>query len=670
MKKLLFIVSLLFIFSCSKDELQLSPIIETKAAVVLGERGVSLVGEIHKLRYETNYGFVISDYKGGTTLMNNNMVINKYGTANGEYSIDYRNGLVEGKTYYFNAFVAYDGDFLFGEEKSFVSNGSASPIITEVIPSIAHVGDTINIEGKYFSKDFKLYFNDKEAEVLFKTDTLTKAIVPFDYYREEPYNRLSLKKSTGEITFFNEFSMFIPEVISVEPYYAYENDTIRIIGKHFNLENEQNRLSMGVFNDYSNIEILESSRTEIKFVNTGWFYELYPRMRLKSQFQTLDFNDKFQAKLPNITGVSPTCMSYGENITVYGEDFPRTGTSFNSQFSLSIGGVNFSAVTISRDHITLNVEDNFYTDFLLEDIVIEYLGETITYEIELCVDEPWIKVSFDNPQHQPHNYQNETYGVVSQSNNTFLTVGKLNTDNYHFESVLNEQLPVAIRYGKLRAWHENKLYHYSTSPTENKFYGYNFLNGTLEELSPFPGAQRVNGLMACVGDYIYLGLGRSYTYEPFDDIWRYSIAEDTWEFVLTYPGINTNQDAITDPLTFVFEDRLFFGGINGNNQSNLFWELDLNTFALLPKANVPIPSAHGLKGATIGTKGYFESFYLYEYDLLNDQWLIHEDIQGIGFLYPNMNQSLFTHNGNLFRSITTSSPYYKLLFKMNMNYLE
>jgi len=437
----------------------------------------------------------------------------------------------------------------------------------------------------------------------------------------------------------------------------------------FNLINEQNILSMDVFGNYSSLEIIESSRTEIKFINAGWFYDLYPKMRLKSQFQTIDFNDKFQAKLPIITD-APDCLSYGETATIYGEDFPRVGSNFNSQFNLQIGGVSFSAASIYRDSIVLNIDDGFYTDFILEDVVIQYLGEIITYEKEICVDEPWIKVSFDNPQHQPHNYQNETYGIVYQNNNNFITVGKLNTETYHFESVINEQLPEYIRYGNLRAWHEDKMYHYDTFSDINEFYSYNFLNGNVTELAPFPGTRRVNGLMTCVGDYIYLGFGINSTFQSFNDLWRYSIANNTWEFMLTYPGINTYQDAITEPLTFAFENRLFFGGTNSNDNSNLFWEIDLNTFSLLPKSNVPITDASEKKGVTLDSKGYFEFGYLYEYDLLNDQWIIHEDINGIGFVYPDSIESLFINNGNFYRSVTTSSPYHTLLLKMNMIYLE
>lgn len=80
--------------------------------------------------------------------------------------------------------------------------------------------------------------------------------------------------------------------------------------------------------------------------------------------------------------------------------------------------------------------------------------------------------------------------------------------------------------------------------------------------------------------------------------------------------------------------------------------------------------SNGLKGVTLGSKGYFESQFLYEYDLLNDQWVTHEDINGVGNVYSDSGQSLFINNGEIYRSVTTTAPYYNLLLKMNMSYLE
>lgn len=665
-KKILLFLGVMLIFSCSKDETPPDPSVETVDAILLEDGGVRLVGKMNNMEFNVRHGFLISFYKGGTEYMDIQIIKKEVGLVNGEYSFEIRNELVKEKTYYFSAFFEYNGKTYLGKEMSFVSNGSASPVINEVAPLKAHVGDTITVTGRDFSYDFKVYFNNREAEVLVQTDSLFKTVVPFDSSRDEPFTNLSLQKSTQETTVFEGFSMYTPVIHSVVPFKAHERDTITIIGDHFNLKNEQNKLSMDVLGNYSNLEIVESSRTQIKFVNHGWFYDLYPKMKLKSQFETLEFNDQFRAKLPKVTD-TPDCISYGKTATIYGEDFPRVGYNFSPQFELRIGGVSFSAVNIYRDSIVLNIHDDYYPDFNLEDVVIQYLGETITYETGICINEPWLKASSASPLHPLHTYRDETYGVISD-HNISITVGRLNTETNRFERVLNQSLPEAVHYG-LRAWDEDKMYHYDISPNNNKFYSYNFLNGNLKELAPFPGAHRVNGLMARVGDYIYLGLGRNNVYDPFDDLWRYSIPNDTWEMILTYPGIETYEDAITEPLIFAFEDRLFFEGAEAIDNSALFWELDLNTFALIPKSNIPYTPSNSLKGTTMGSKGYFENGYLYEYDLYTDHWITHQDIEGTGYVYDS-GGSMFTNNGIIYRSVTTGTPYYTLLFKMNMRFLE
>ena len=79
--------------------------------------------------------------------------------------------------------MAYTSNkFVFGEEKSFIANGSSAPYITEVIPNKAHVSDTITIKGKYFSKNFNVFFDEVQTnKLIIKSDTLIKCIVPTNF---------------------------------------------------------------------------------------------------------------------------------------------------------------------------------------------------------------------------------------------------------------------------------------------------------------------------------------------------------------------------------------------------------------------------------------------------------------------------------------------------------
>ncbi len=616
MKKLILLLFLFPFYSCEKDD---GPIVlETVDAVMLEEGGVELFGKIQNLKQEASYGFIVSQNADAEIFNSNRILISEFGSNPGGFSKLVKNDLIDGQTYYYKVFLTLNGITRFGEEKSFISNGSAPPKILEVTPQPAYTGDTIQIKGKYFSDNYKLYLNNREIQLLTKTDTLAKAIILYLSFREEPFDNLKIRKSTSESSVFEDFELFKPEIISIEPYQAHENDTITITGNHFDVIKVQNKLSMlNSWGNYEPMHILESSRTQIKFVVPNSFYHVFPKMRLKSHYHSIDFDDKFRVIAPEITSF-PECLKYGEQYTITGENFPYI-------MKFSIGDYQYTAQAISENETVFTFELDVFTDFTLSDVTIDLYGEPVVYEADICIDESWIKVKDGVSAIEPHRYQNETYAIFSPGIYSSPTIAKFNENTYEFESVLNQSLPNSIS-GSVRTWHDDKLYYYDTN--DEFFYSYNFLTGQVTSLSPFPGMPRTRCFITAVGDYIYLGFGQNIQnyHNPPDDIWRYSIINDSWEFVLTFPGINFGQDSIRHPLVFAFDDRLFFSGRNSNNESNKLWEVDLNNFNLIQRADVPFNDPSGQLGVTVGNKGYFESFHLYEYDVQNDQWTKHTDI--------------------------------------------
>jgi hypothetical protein len=659
MKKLVILLFVSILFSCEKDD---GPIVlETVDAVLLEGGGVELFGKIENLKQESNYGFTISPTSDAEFYNSDKILISEFGPNPGEFSMSLKNELEDGRTYYYKTFLNLNGVTRTGEEKYFISNGSASPEILEVNPESAYIGDTIRISGQHFSNNFKLYFNEIEIDLITKSDTLAEAVVPYLAFREEPFDNLKIRKSTSESAVFEDFELFKPEVVSVEPYQAHENDTITITGNHFDLIKEQNKLSMlDSWGYYQPLQILESSRTHIKFVIPNSFYNVFPKMRLQSQYNTIDFDDKYRVIPPVVTNF-PECLKYDEQYTITGEHFPFF-------MKLLIGDYEYTAQAISENEAIFTFEKDIFTDFNLGNLSIDLYGELITYDTDICIDEPWINVGAEQVFNKTHKYQNETYAIVSQVYNSPPTVAKFNEGLFQFESVLDQPLPQVISFGS-KTWHQDKLYNYDTN--DEHFYSYNFLTGVVTQLSPFPGVPRNGCFITTVGDYIYLGFGQDNTnyYNPPDDIWRYSINSDVWEFVLTFPGIDFHHDKIEDPLVFAFDNRLFFSGRNSNNQSNKLWEVDLNDFSLIQRADVPINGSSKKRGITVGDKGYFESFYLYEYDLVNDQWTQHTDINLAEQVYPTQMESFFYHSGNFYRTVYSSYFNNFPMFKMNMDYL-
>ena len=670
MKKIVVLFFIVSIFSCTKEPDETANnnnvSVNTVEALNIGEGGVTLKGTIQGVGLPLNYGFIVATYQGGT-YDNTSNFISLNGTFNGAYSMDIRDNLIKGETYHYNAVAYANNEFIFGDEKTFISNGNTIPKIESVIPDIAHISDTITISGKYFSSNPLVFFDEIQANTIVKNDSVIKAIVPYGSNGIQPFTSIKVKKQTSEETLFNGFSLYKPEVISIEPSTAYETDTLVIKGNHFDIEPTRNLLTMDVFGNDWRLQITSSSRTEIIVAGgVGAFYEVFPKFKLKSQHQTIAFNDKLKALMPTITG-APDCIKYGRATTIYGENFPRaSGNSFSSEFSLKIGNKSLAAQAIYRDSIVLNIDDGFYEDFMLKDVTINYLGEKIVFEKDICLDEPWIKVSYDTPI-LTHSYQNEIYGIVYQNNNTFVTIGKFNIDNYTFESVNGAQIPVEVRYGPLKTFSGSKLYHFSTAPTTKAFTSFDFLTNQLVELAPFPGENRVNGLIAATGDFIYMGLGATVTNQYFSDIWKYSITNNTWEKILDFPGISSYTEAKITPLTFVIDNKIYIGAGQPNGYYSDFWELNTNTNILTAKAYIPTPISGVNKGTNLGSKGYFESGYLYEYNELNDTWKIYNDIDGLGFRYPGEGQSMFNHQGIIYRHLTGTSS---ILFKLNSLYLD
>lgn len=385
-------------------------------------------------------------------------------------------------------------------------------------------------------------------------------------------------------------------------------------------------------------------------------------MRLKSQYHTLDFDDKYRVIAPEITSF-PECLKFNEQYTITGQNFPFL-------MNFTIGDYAYTAQSISENEAIFTFEKDFFTDFNLGNLSLDLYGELITYDNEICIDEPWIKVGIAQVLNKTHNYQNETYAIVYPGYyNSSRTIAKFNENTFEYESVLNQSLPDLVNNGSLKTWHEDKLYHYDSN--DEFFYSYNFITGQVTQLSSFPGTPRTECFITTVGNYIYLGFGRDIQnyHNPPDDIWRYSIANNTWEFVLTFPGINFGQDRIVDPLVFAFDNRLLFSGRNSNNQSNTLWEINLNDFSLIQRADVPVNGSSEKRGITVGNTGYFESFYLYEYDSVNDEWKVHLDINLSEQVYPSQLESFFYQSGNFYRTINSSFYDYFPMYKMNMDYL-
>jgi hypothetical protein len=306
MKKIVYFFTIIFAFLSCTEEDTLPPnnndvSIKTISHSLNNDGGVTLVGEISNVEVPIDYGFLISTQEEGT-YVNNYSTNSKLNTGiyNGQFSKEFRSDLFQGTTYYYNTIVLKNGEYIFGKEQKFISNGSASPQIKSVIPNIAHLGDTITINGLYFSKRSEVFFNELKSYPLISNDTLIRCIVTNNQninIESLPNLEIKIKNSTQNETIYKDFSLYTPRIDSVRPFNVFLGDTITIHGDHFSTATTGNRLYLK--NDQgspSYYSLLKAGRKELVFI-MGNTQAYEPEIQLESQHQTISVENKFKLVL-------------------------------------------------------------------------------------------------------------------------------------------------------------------------------------------------------------------------------------------------------------------------------------------------------------------------------------------------------------------------------------
>lgn len=649
-----FLGTLLFILifaTCAKDNTELPVneiglVIETVSHKNIGTGGVVLTGKIQNLTEVLDYGFVLTTFQGSTNTTTQNIEFNS-GSPQGEYTSVITAGLVEGTTYYYNAVVRSNGKYFYGEEKSFVSNGSARPVIEKIEPQKACLSDTITINGKFFSDMPKVYFGPIESIPFMKSDSVIKCVVPvpsMDLLPLDPYENLKIINTSGQEKTSEQFSLHTPKIDSVLPRKVHDLDTLRIYGSYFDRAITSNTLTTEFEGITYSYEILEATRNKL-LAKPMHLRELTPELRLNSQLQTIPI--ELEVLRPEITGLSKNCLSFGEDMTIYGTNFPVS----EYEPVLKFGQTYIWPQIKTKDSIVFALGDQVYDDFEDNYISVIHLDQEIKGTDPVCISEPWLKIDRDTDLAYPsltHYYNNEIF-VFTKGWNFGSLENKLlryKKGTREFEEVTENWVPEKLTqyFGTRNEFNNSKLYSYYfyTSGDDKFFSSYDIFTNEEEVLANFPGDDRDYGLMVSVGDYIYLGLGATYQNEYKTDIWRYSVTGDSWEQVLTdFPGIDSYETCKTRPMVFTLGDKIYIGSGQPVDSKLDFWELDTSTHQLTAKADMPIATSLYFKyqSTTIGNKAFFQNGSLYEYDSAQDLWKAHETngetYQNAGYLNDN-----------------------------------
>lgn len=114
-------------------------------------------------------------------IINSDRVVRTGNLPSDGFSETISSALEEGTQYYVRAFVQTDEYLVYGQNITFVSQGSQAPIISSISPNRAAVGDIITIKGERFSyrRDQNIVaFNNELAGITLATDTLLQVRIP------------------------------------------------------------------------------------------------------------------------------------------------------------------------------------------------------------------------------------------------------------------------------------------------------------------------------------------------------------------------------------------------------------------------------------------------------------------------------------------------------------
>ncbi|TNJ47128.1 IPT/TIG domain-containing protein [Tamlana fucoidanivorans] len=662
-----FSIILLTFSSCQKDE-NLPPnnnnvYITTLDYKLLDGGGVSLTGKIGNVELPIDYGFIISTIENDTYNSNSQAKF-LTGIHNGDFTLDFKSNLREGITYYYNTITFKNGEYVYGNEKSFISNGSANPQIESVEPNKAHLGDTITINGKNFSKSPQVFFNTWSSEALIGNDTLIKCIVinkPEHNVEKLPFVELKVRSFTSNETIYDEFALHTPVVDSIRPYEAFPGDTITIYGNHFNRKSHGNRLIISQNTGTSAYpEVIKASQKELQFViRRISTYE--PSITIESQSQTIIAKKKFKHILPTISSISKNTVKYGEKLVVYGSNFPNKNSYTNDTLRYKLGSKQMSFFENYRDSLVIDMNSSFdYEGFIINGLSINFFGNDIKLDEKITLDENYVRASFNTDNIIGYGTINEDLYAVAYPysfNDKYLI--KFNKEVNNFEKLYpNDYLSKAPK-GFNFSFHGTKFYSFNNNTGTLKFYSYDIFTNQENELEPFPGEQRFNPFMAVVGDYIYYGLGDT-TIDGINDIWRYSINTNQWEFVLNLPEIETFDKAKVRPLSFSIDSKLYIGGGQNDFKPQLldFWEIDTNTNLAAKKADLPITISQRIEGINIDGKGHFDyGGSTYIYDPSTNSWSIKPtgiNFNGFNKHFLETENFVFSKEGNYIIKIKKS----------------
>lgn len=666
-------IYILTLFACKKDKPEVIPpvnlpAIEAKSATTYPDGGVTLQGAVNEIPPGiTDFGFLLSTDSLFTTYREIYKATSAI--ALGTFKIDINTNIEKGKTYFYAPYsITGNNIFKIYKYKSFTSSGSKRVRVGSISPLRADIGDTITIQGKYFSQNL-LYvkFGIQYATLFLHNDSTLKFAVPESIDQVTPLITLNYNGITDTVS--DKFILNKP-LINDFTATATFRDTIIINGDHFNRRAEQNEVYLG----NTKVAVAKSTRKQIKIVVPDNMETVTNTVSVKAQLQTVIATNKFNVKIPEITSVTPSGYANAVNgngvlrdiINIKGKYFHPVAYNMRVFFE----GNETPVLNGSSTELNTNIPQGPYPRKKAQ-LTVKFLDRVITYSYDIVLKDAWIMIANSIPfsvlnASGTFVFNNTPYVLAptSELDGFNKSLWKFNSTNYSWQEI---KLPFPV--GNCHITQAgNKAYLYIANSTDN-FWEYDPAVNKWTKKADCPGPVRYSPTTFFIGDKVFIGFGIAsggvyVDNSLYNTFYQYNINTDSWTKIADYPdpgGARVNGTAI------VLGNTAYIGGgatftpapqLYSYSTATNSWK-KLHDFELPPYgcfafvANNTVYLSSGLSNSF----PYSTYRSVYKYNLAADSWSMLPETIGAAFLGPSgfYNGFTFVINGYVFIGGMSSS---------------
>ncbi len=616
--------------SCQSEKFTEKGIPEVRTiGVEILEDGVTFHGEILSVggKKITERGFTWTSDKNPDP---EDMEYVLLGQADGSvrFSVTVNSTIRKDMVYTLRAFIKADEITSFGNEITFAGKGSKTPDLISVTPASALPGDTVVINGRYFTYNpasCTVFFDDIEVRVESSTTEEMQVVVPCTMN-----GNMNIRVGVGGIlsSKFIPFKLISPVLSGFSPSSGTFGEIVTITGT--GMPTDTNCLEV-YFNGFKGV-VTEAAKTFCK-ARVPTANNVSPVTITLKCTDNLSFTDKFNLEQAVITNVHPTSLLSSQPIFISGENF-NPDPQMNR---IEIGGHVATVINCTGTEMTVSVpsglEDGYYQLSLTT-----ITGSPVTWEGEIeVVKSVWTRLA-----DFPVSGRVAAAGFAARGRIYFGTGLEpdlqAKKDFWEFDpatDVWTRKMDYPILMTYATAFSMNEMGYFAMGKQDAVYYKmlcrYDPVNDLWKQMSSNPGkSSSMDSPGFVINGKAYVpAAGEMYEYDPASDHWT----KKAYPEALGYFGGGS---------AFSINGKGYLGvGWVMEKSSNVsdFFEYDPETETWTRKAGFPgTPRSNATSFSLPNGKGYIamgfsneQSKYLndvWEYDPVYDSWTRIEDFPG------------------------------------------